>query len=122
MSWEVLILGEDIYIPITLMSAFGTKQTLNERLPLHGPNVRYRPKADIGGHASVGGVVGEYTPTHADGNVHKLQQWLDEIHITDGPKAAFDCYTRLLEYTVPKQARTELTSDNPIEHTFRWID
>ena len=31
-----------------------------------------------------------------DTNAHKLQIWLDEIHQKDGPKAAFECYTRLL--------------------------
>ena len=30
-----------------------------------------------------------------DTNAHKLQMWLDEIHQKDGPKAAFECYTRL---------------------------
>ncbi len=57
-----------------------------------------------------------------DTNAHKLQMWLDEIHQKDGPKAAFECYTRLLDYTVPKQARAALTSDTPIEHTFRWLE
>ena len=32
-----------------------------------------------------------------DGNADKLQLLLDEIHKTDGPKAAFDCYIKLFE-------------------------
>lgn len=44
-----------------------------------------------------------------DGNAKKLQGWLDQIAETEGPKAAFECFTDLLEYHVPKLARTEIT-------------
>jgi hypothetical protein len=42
-----------------------------------------------------------------DGNVKSLQGWLDQIAVTEGPKAAFLCFTDLLEFHVPKLARTE---------------
>lgn len=60
----------------------------------------------------------------ADGNADRLQGWLDEIHRTDGAKAAFECYTRLLEYSLPKMQRTELTGQNGEAQvmTFRWMD
>ncbi len=42
-----------------------------------------------------------------DGNADKLNQWLDEIYAADGPKAAFQCFSDLLEFHVPKLSRTE---------------
>ena len=44
-----------------------------------------------------------------DNNTERLQGWLDEIAEKDGPQAAFDCVKDLIEYHVPKLARTELT-------------
>ena len=58
----------------------------------------------------------------ADGNAHRLQSWLDEIHANDGAGAALAAYTRLLEYAVPKQARTELAGQPPEVITVRWTD
>lgn len=53
-----------------------------------------------------------------DGNANKLQVWLDAIAKNDGPKAAMTCFVDLLEYHVPKLARTELsgTDGGPIDH------
>ena len=42
-----------------------------------------------------------------DGNAERLNGWLDQIEMQDGPKAAFQCFAALLEYHVPKLARTE---------------
>ena len=57
-----------------------------------------------------------------DGNVDKLQEWLDEIAAQDGPKVAFQCFTDLLEYHVPKLGRTELAGDeqSPVKLVFGW--
>jgi len=44
-----------------------------------------------------------------DGNAERLQEWLDQIAKQDGPKAAFQCLTDLLEYHIPKLARSEIT-------------
>lgn len=44
-----------------------------------------------------------------DGNAERLNGWLDRIEAVDGPKAAFNCFTDLLEYHVPKLARHEHT-------------
>ena len=61
-----------------------------------------------------------------DGNSHKLQQWLDEIAMTEklGPKVAFDCFMQVAEYHVPKLARTEHAGDAtaPITHIYKWQD
>ncbi len=48
-----------------------------------------------------------------DGNTARLQGWLDEIAADDkhGPKVAFECVLSLLEYHVPKLARTEHVGD-----------
>jgi hypothetical protein len=42
-----------------------------------------------------------------DGNADRLNGWLAEIEANDGPQAAFKCFADLLEYHVPKLARTE---------------
>ena len=47
-----------------------------------------------------------------DGNADRLQGWLDQIAEEKGPQAAFDCFSSLLEYHVPKLARHELTGQN----------
>jgi len=46
-----------------------------------------------------------------DANADRLQGWLDEIAADEkqGPRAAMECFKDLLEYHVPKLARTELT-------------
>jgi hypothetical protein len=45
-----------------------------------------------------------------DGNAANLQKWLEEVYTIDGPKAALACYNDLVEYHVPKLARTEISS------------
>lgn len=59
-----------------------------------------------------------------DGNADRLQGWLDQIAEEKGPQAAFDCFSSLLEYHVPKLQRTETTGPNggaqQVHHTFAW--
>jgi hypothetical protein len=52
-----------------------------------------------------------------DGNADKLQEWLDEIAEVQGAHVAFKCFMDVVEYHVPKLARTELTGKDggPIE-------
>jgi hypothetical protein len=47
-----------------------------------------------------------------DGNADRLQGWLDEIAAEKGAQAAFECFSTLLEYHVPKLARQEVTGPN----------
>lgn len=44
-----------------------------------------------------------------DGNAHRVQGWLDEIAEKQGAPAAYRCWLDLLEYHIPKLARTEHT-------------
>ena len=57
-----------------------------------------------------------------DGNADQLQGWLDQIAENEGPQAAFECFTSLLEYHVPKLARIETTGKDggPQEWVIRW--
>ena len=59
-----------------------------------------------------------------DGNADRLQEWLDQIAVQDGPQAAFKCFSDLLEYHIPKLARSEQTGPDggPQEHTFRRLE
>ena len=43
-----------------------------------------------------------------DGKSHLLPQWLESVRKKDGPLAAIKAYTGLLEFHVPKLARTEI--------------
>lgn len=58
-----------------------------------------------------------------DGNADKLQGWLDQIAEEKGPQAAFDCFSTLLEYHVPKLARQEITGENngPVKIQIGWM-
>lgn len=47
-----------------------------------------------------------------DGNVERMQEWLNQIAASEGPLAAWKCLQDVLEYHVPKLARTELTGEN----------
>ena len=59
-----------------------------------------------------------------DGNSQRLQMWLEEIYERDGPKAAFACFSDLIEYHVPKLSRTEVTGkdEGPVELVIQWQD
>lgn len=46
-----------------------------------------------------------------DGNAGRMQEWLDQIAETEGPLAAWKCMTDVIEYHIPKLARTELTGE-----------
>ena len=58
-----------------------------------------------------------------DGNADRLQGWLDEIAADEklGPHAAFRCLMDVMEFHVPKLARTELAGDaaNPLSFVGR---
>jgi len=57
-----------------------------------------------------------------DGNADRLQEWLDEVHDRDGPRAAFQCFLDLIEYHVPKLNRTQLVGneEGPVELVIKW--
>ncbi len=45
-----------------------------------------------------------------EGNIGRLQGWLDKIAEKD-PKQAYDCFMSVVEYHIPKLARTEHAGD-----------
>jgi hypothetical protein len=53
-----------------------------------------------------------------DGNAPKLQEWLEQIAATEGPLKAFQCFTDVIEYHVPKLARHEGAGEKG-EHIFK---
>jgi hypothetical protein len=66
-----------------------------------------------------------------DGNAHRLGEWLDAVangdvdnDIKPNPAKAFEMFQSVVEYHVPKLARTELTGadDGPIEMVVTWAN
>ena len=53
----------------------------------------------------------------AEGNVDRLQEWLDAI-ATEDPAKAVDVYIKLLEYHVPKLSRSDDTLSFSTEKDF----
>ena len=58
-----------------------------------------------------------------DGNAGRLQEWLDQIAKKDGPMAAFKCFSDVIEYHIPKLARTEHTGEGggPVKIEATWL-
>lgn len=58
-----------------------------------------------------------------DGNAYRLEGWLDQIAEKD-PKQAFDCFQSVIEYHIPKLARTEGTVNHggKIKHVVTWSE
>ena len=56
-----------------------------------------------------------------DGNAHRLTDWLDRVAV-DRPEKAFEMFQSVVEYHIPKLARTELAGDdkNPVHHVITW--
>lgn len=46
-----------------------------------------------------------------DGNAPRLQEWLDQIAEDKGPLEAWRCMMDVIEYHIPKLARTEVTGE-----------
>jgi len=66
-----------------------------------------------------------------DGNAHRLEEWLDSVAkgipdegIKPNPAKAFELFQSVVEYHVPKLARTEHTGadDGPIEMVVTWAN
>jgi hypothetical protein len=64
----------------------------------------------------------EMIASFIDGNAGRLNKWLDEVYKQDGPRAAFQCFSDLIEYHVPKLARNEVTGpdEGPVELVISW--
>ena len=64
----------------------------------------------------------------AEGNVHKLEEWITDVaEGADGrqadPAKAADLFLKAIEYHIPKLARTEVTGENngPVEMKITWM-
>jgi hypothetical protein len=70
-----------------------------------------------------------------DGNAHKMEEWLvqvatgvkndeDKYIVLPNPEKAFGMLQSVMEYHVPKLARTEMVGDEtaPITHIYKWQD
>ena len=55
-----------------------------------------------------------------DGNAHRLQEWLDRIAEKD-PEKAFSLFQSVIEYHVPKLARSELVGKDGAAIQFQDI-
>lgn len=64
-----------------------------------------------------------------DGNAHRLKEWLDKVadgdpvhDIKPNPAKAFELFQSVVEYHIPKLARTEHAGDanQPIEMKITW--
>jgi len=64
-----------------------------------------------------------------DGNAHRLAEWLDKVadgvpehDIKPNPAKAFELFQSVVEYHVPKLARTEITGkdEGPVEMVVIW--
>lgn len=86
------------------------------------------------GHAKAGGRVKgtpnkvtmlarEAIASFVDGNADRLTGWLDQIAVSD-PKDAFNCFMSVVEYHIPKLARSEHIGDpeKPIIHKVELED
>jgi hypothetical protein len=73
----------------------------------------------------------EAIATFVDGNVHRLQGWLDDIAegvigndgkviVRPDPERAFELFQSVIEYHVPKLARTELTGKDGKDLTVKF--
>ena len=89
-----------------------------------GSNNRGRPK---GSPNRATADVRAAIATFAEGNAHKLQEWLDRVAegsegIRPDPAKAADLYLRAIEYHIPKLARTEVSGANgePIKQVITW--
>ena len=55
-----------------------------------------------------------------EGNAHRLTGWLDRVAV-DKPEKAFELFQSVVEYHIPKLARTELIGDADKPITFQEI-
>ena len=80
-----------------------------------------RPK---GSKNKSSGKAREMIASFVDGNAGRLNKWLDEVYQQDGPRAAFNCFSDLIEYHVPKLARNEVTGpdEGPVELVISWLE
>ena len=92
---------------------------------------KQRPKPPAAGKGRVKGTPNKATSDarraiaeFVDGNAHRLTGWLDRVAV-DKPEKAFELFQSVVEYHIPKLARTEHagSEDSPVQviHKFKWL-
>lgn len=56
-----------------------------------------------------------------DGNIERLQGWLDEIAADEGARSAWGCFMDVIEYHIPKLQRTETKHEGEITLAKRLV-
>ena len=77
----------------------------------------------------------EAIASFVDGNAHKMEEWLEQVAkgvkndedkyiVLPNPEKAFGMLQSVMEYHVPKLARTEMVGDEtaPVVHIYKWQD
>jgi len=59
--------------------------------------------------------------TFLDNNSERIEEWMDQVAKED-PKEALKIFKDMAEYALPKLQRTELKSEQDIQHTFDLTD
>jgi len=85
-----------------------TQTTKPKNTTKFGPGNPGKPKGAINkstmlAREAIANLVDQSTP--------QMQKWLDEIAETEGPLRAWQCLTDVLEYHIPKLARTEMVGE-----------
>jgi hypothetical protein len=91
-----------------------------------------RPKG-VGNKST--GMAREAIARFVDANAHKMEEWLvqvangvkndeDKYVVLPNPEKAFGMLQSVMEYHVPKLARTEMVGDEtqPVVHIYKWQD
>jgi hypothetical protein len=85
-------------------------------MPILGPNRSKKPKTGgrtVGTPNKSTSLAREAVAKLVDGNADRLQGWLDQIAADEklGPLTAWRCMMDVIEYHIPKLARTEHTGE-----------
>jgi hypothetical protein len=81
------------------------------------------------------GMAREAIAKFVDGNAHKMQEWLQQVAegvkndenkyiVAPNPEKAFGMLQSVMEYHLPKLARSEQVGDEtaPVVHIYKWQD
>ena len=81
------------------------------------------------------GMAREAIARFVDGNAHKMQEWLQQVAegvkndedkyiVAPNPEKAFGMLQSVMEYHLPKLARSEQVGDEtaPVVHIYKWQD
>ncbi len=84
-------------------------------------NLTEKPKRRTRGPSRLTLDVREAIAMLCQANIGRVECWLAQI---EDPARRLELFVRLLEYNIPKIARTEVTGaeGGPQEHVYKWLD